>query len=94
MNEKPIRSFELDISKVETLDDVKKVLDLLQIRIETDHPSYEKLKNYFTTEVVPLGYAQLLNVVGEEKINKMSYDEMIEKINALQNEMKNNEETN
>jgi hypothetical protein len=51
MTEKPVRRFELCTERLETLEDVKKVLKALQIRLDTDNPLYEELEYYFSTEV-------------------------------------------
>ena len=59
MTEKPVRRYELCTERLETLEDVKKVLKALQIRIDTDNPLYEELEYYFSTEVVPLGYLKV-----------------------------------
>jgi hypothetical protein len=76
MSKKPIRRFELCTERLETLEDVKKILKALQIRIDTDNPLYEELKYYFSTEVVPRGYIKVLEEVGYEEIEKMSWDEI------------------
>lgn len=76
MTEKPTRRYQLCVNKLETLDDVKKILDMMQIRIDTDSPFYEEVKDYFKLEVVPRGYMKLLEKVGYEGINQMNWDEM------------------
>ncbi len=76
MTEKPVRRFELCTERLETLEDVKKVLKALQIRIDTDNPLYEELEYYFSTEVVPRGYIKVLEKVGYEEIGKMTLDEI------------------
>jgi len=91
MTKKPLRRFELCTERLETLEDVKKVLKAMHIRIDTDNPYYEELEYYFSTEVVPKGYMKVLEKVGYEKINTMTLEE-IEKMGLeLLNE---NEETN
>lgn len=90
MTEKHIRKFELCIERLETLEDVKKILKALQIRIDTDHPFYEELQYYFSIEVVPPGYLKLYEKVGDE-IYKMSYDEIVEKGIELLQYDKNND---
>lgn len=93
MDEKrPVRRFELCTERLETLEDVKKILKALQIRIDTDNPLYEELSYYFSTEVVPRGYVMLLDAIGYEGISKLTYEEMEEKI-ALMIKEQNNEET-
>jgi hypothetical protein len=79
MTEKPLRRFELCVEKIETLDDVKKILEAMRIRIDTDNPYYQEVEHYFSTEVVPKGYIKVLEKVGYEQINKMTLGE-IEKI--------------
>jgi hypothetical protein len=87
MTEKPIRRYELCTERLETLEDVKKVLKGLQIRIDTDNPYYEELEYYFSTEVVPPGYLKLYEKVGPDEIYKMSYNEIVQKgLELLQNE--------
>jgi hypothetical protein len=83
MTEKPIRRFELCTERLETLEDVKKILKALQLRIDTDNHLYEELKHYFSVEVVPRGYIQLLEAVGEEAIANMTYEEMETRISLL-----------
>jgi hypothetical protein len=90
MTDKPTRRYQLCVDKLETLDDVKKILDMMQLRIDTDNPLYEEVKDYFNVEVVPRGYIKLLKKVGYEKINKMNWDEMeIEAAKLLKNEETN-----
>lgn len=80
------RLFQLCPEKIETLEDVIKIIGSLGLRIETDNPLFEELKEYFTVEVVPPGYLKLYELVGDE-IYKMSYDEIVEKgLELLQNE--------
>ena len=90
MTEKPVRRWELNTEKLETLEDVKKILKALQIRIDTNSPYYEELEHYFSTEVVPRGYIKVLEKFGYEKIGKMTWEE-IERIGfeLLQNEKTN-----
>jgi hypothetical protein len=75
---KIVRRFELCTERLETLEDVKKILKALQIRIDTDNPLYEELEYYFSTEVVPKGYIKVLEKVGYEKINQMTTEEIAE----------------
>jgi hypothetical protein len=89
MTEKPVKQFELCTERLETLEDVIKILKALQIRLNTDSPYYEELEYYFSTEVVPPGYLKLYEAVGDE-IYKMSYDEIVQKgLELLQNEQTN-----
>lgn len=74
--EKPLRIFELCPEKLETLEDVRKILGLLKLRIRTDDPGFKDFEQYFTVEVVPLGYLKVLDLVGYEKINKMTLEEI------------------
>ncbi len=90
MTEKPVKRFELCTERLETLDDVKKILKAMQIRIDTDNPLYEELEYYFSTEIVPPGYLKLFEKVGSDEIHKMSYDEIVKKgLELLQNEQTN-----
>ena len=76
MTEKPVRRFELCTERLETLEDVKKILKALRIRLDTDNPLYEELEYYFSIEVVPRGYIKVLEKMGYEEIGKMSWDEI------------------
>jgi hypothetical protein len=86
MTEKPVRRFELCTERLETLEDIKKVLKALQIRIDTDNPLYEELEYYFSTEVVPIGYVKVLEAVGYEEINKMTTEEIAQMGSELLNQ--------
>jgi hypothetical protein len=86
MTEKPVRRFELCTERLETLEDVKKILKVLQIRIDTDNPLYEELEYYFSTEVVPIGYIKVLEKVGYEEIETMSWDEIAQMGSELLNQ--------
>ncbi len=90
MTEKPLRRFQLCVDRLETLEDVKKILEVMQIRIDTDNPIYEELKDYFTIEVVPRGYIKVLEKVGYQEINKMT----LEEIAQMGSELLNEEQTN
>jgi len=87
MTEKPVRRFELCTERLETLEDVKKVLKGLQIRIDTDNPLYEELEYYFSTEVVPPGYLKVYEKVVDEIYN-MSMDEIAQMGSELLSENK------
>ena len=90
MTDKPTRRYQLCVDKLETLEDVKKILDLMQLRIQTDDSGYEEVKDYFCLEVVPRGYIKLLEKVGYEGIANMNWDEMeIEASKLLENEETN-----
>ncbi len=89
MTEKTVRRFELCTERLETLEDVKKVLKTLQIRLDTDNPLYEELEYYFSTEVVPRGYIKVLEKMGYEEIGKMSWDEIAQMGSELLNEKTN-----
>jgi len=41
------RRFELCVDKIETLEDIKKILDIMKVRIDTDNPDWEKAEDYF-----------------------------------------------
>jgi hypothetical protein len=87
MTEKPVRRFELCTERLETLEDVKKILKVLQIRIDENNPLYGELEYYFSVEVVPPGYFKLYEKIGPDEIHKMSYDEIVQKgLELLQNE--------
>lgn len=76
MTDKPTRRYQLTVDKIETLEDVKKILDIMQLRIDTDNPLYEEVKDYFQLEVVPKGFIKLLEKVGWDGIRNMNWDEM------------------
>ena len=76
MNKQPTRRYQLCVDRIETLEDVKKILDMMQIRIDTDNPLYEEVKDYFCLEVVPRGYVKLLEKLGYDGIRDMNWDEM------------------
>jgi hypothetical protein len=87
MTEKPIKRFELCTERLETLEDIKKILKAMQIRIDTDNPLYEELEYYFSTEVVPPGYLKVYEEVGSDEIHKMTYEEIVKRgLELLQNE--------
>jgi hypothetical protein len=83
MTKQIIRCYQLSPERIETLDDVKKILGALQLRINTDNPFYEELKEYFIVEVIPKGYLKLLDKIGHEEISKMTYEEIEQKAAEL-----------
>ena len=85
MTEKPVSKFQLCTERLETLEDVIKILKAMQIRIDTDNPLYEELEYYFSTEVVPRGYIKVLEKVGYEEIGKMTLDEIAQMGSELLN---------
>jgi|TARA_B100000085_G_C18562279_1_gene520060 hypothetical protein len=85
------RRFQLCVDKIETLDDVKKILDAMCIRIQTDNHTWETIKDYFTLEVVPKGYFNLLEKIGPEKIAELHYHEIEKQALELLNESGDNE---
>ena len=87
----PTRRYQLDVTHLKTLEDVIKILDALDIRIDSDNPRFEELKPYFTTEVVPRGYIPLKDTMGWEAMEHMTYEEMEQKIKELK--LLENEET-
>jgi hypothetical protein len=91
MTEKPVRQFELCTERLETLEDVIKILKALQIRLDTDNPLYEELEYYFSTEVVPPGYLKLYEKVGPDEIHRMSHEEIERRGLELLQEPKNND---
>jgi hypothetical protein len=86
MTEKHVRRFELCTERLETVEDIKKILKALQIRLNTDNPLYEELEYYFSTEVVPRGYIKVLEKVGYEEIGKMTWDEIAQMGSELLNQ--------
>lgn len=85
------RRFQLCVDKIETLEDIKKILNIMKIRIDTDNPDWEKVEDYFCLEVVPKGYMKLLQKIGHEGIAKLHYHEIEQQALELLNE---DEETN
>ena len=88
MTEKPVKRFELCTERLKTIKDIKKVLKALQIRIDTDNPLYEELKEYFVIEVVPPGYLKVYEKIGPDEIHKMT----LEEIKTMGNELLNQNE--
>ena len=76
VNHPKTRRFQLCIDKVETLEDIKKILDAMKVRMDTDNPDWEKVEDYFCLEVVPKGYVKLLQKIGHEGIVKLHYHEI------------------
>lgn len=76
VNHPKTRRFELCADKIETLEDVKKILNSMHIRIDTDNPEWEKVEDYFCLEVVPKGYFKLLEKIGHEGIAELHYHEI------------------
>jgi hypothetical protein len=89
MTEKPVRRFELCTERLEALEDVIKILKAMQIRIDTDNPLYEELKEYFVVEVVPPGYLKVYEKVGSDEFHKMTYEEIVQMGLELLNEENN-----
>mgnify|MGYP001216520963 CR=1 FL=1 len=77
------RRFQLYVDTIETLDDVKKILDVMNIKIQTNHPRWDEVEDYFCTEAVPKGYLKLLKKIGFEGIAKLHYHEMEQQCNEL-----------
>ena len=91
VNHPKTRRFELCADKIETLEDIKKILDAMKIRIDTDNPEWEKVEDYFCLEVVPKGYFKLLEKIGHEGIAELHYHEIEQQSLELLND---DEETN
>ena len=81
VNHPKVRRFKLCVDTLETLDDIKKILDLLDIRIQTDNPVWEEVEQFFKLECVPKGYLKLLQKIGQEGIEKLHYDEIEKEAN-------------
>jgi len=84
-----VRKYKLCVDKLETLDDVKKILDLLDIRIMTDNPVWEEVGQFFKLECVPKGYFKLHNKIGPEEISKLHYHEIERECKKLLDEEEN-----
>ena len=76
VNHPKVRRFKLSVDTLETLDDIKKILDLLDIKIQTDNPVWEEVGQFFTLECVPKGYMKLRQKIGDEEIAKLHYHEI------------------
>lgn len=95
VNHPKTRRYELCVDKLETLEDIKKVLSVMHIRIETDNPAWEEVEEYFCLEVVPKGYMKLLDKIGWEGIAELHYHEIEQQASALlKEESETNEKTN
>lgn len=86
VNHPKTRRYELCVDKIETLEDVKKILDAMHIRINTDNPAWEEVEQYFCLEVVPKGYMKLLDKIGWEGIAELHYHEIEQQALKLLNE--------
>jgi len=86
MTNKPTRRYQLTIDKIETLEDIKKILDAMKVRMDTDNPDWEKVEDYFCLEVVPKGYMKLLQKIGQEGIAELHYHEIEQQSLELLNE--------
>ena len=84
-----VRRFKLSVDKLETLDDVKKILNVLDLRLQTDSPLWEELGQFFTYECVPKGYLKLREKIGDEGIAKLHYHEIEREAKKLLDEEKN-----
>lgn len=89
VNHPKVRRFKLCVDKLETLDDVKKILDLLDIRLQTDNPVWEEVGQFFTHECVPRGYMKLRHKIGDEEIAKLHYHEIEREAKKLLDEEEN-----
>ena len=72
------RRMKLNVNRIETLDDVKLILDLQDLRIDTTHDEWEEVGYFFDIEVIPRGYYDLLEEIGHEGIKKLTFDEISE----------------
>lgn len=88
-NHPKVRKFKLCVDRIETLDDVKKILDALDIRIMTDNPIWEEVGQFFKLECVPKGYIKLHNKIGDEGISKLHYHEIERESKKLLDEEEN-----
>ncbi len=86
INHPKVRRYKLCVDKLETLDDIKKILDLLDIRLQTDNPVWEEVGQFFKLECVPKGYMKLLEKIGSDEIAKLHYDEIERECKKLLNE--------
>lgn len=91
VNHPKTRRYQLCVDKIETLEDVKKVLDAMNIRIETDNSEWDNVSDYFCLEVVPKGYMKLLEKIGWEGIAELHFHEIEQQAAALLEELKDDE---
>lgn len=91
VNHQKVRRYKLSVDKIETLDDVKKILDLLDIRIQTDNLVWEEVGQFFTIECIPKGYMKLRQKIGDEGIAKLHYHEIEQQSAILMKESENDE---
>ena len=89
VNHPKTRRFKLSVDTLETLDDVKKILELLDIRIQTDNPVWEEVGQFFTLECVPKGYMKLVQKIGHEAIAKLHCHEIAREAKKLLDEEEN-----
>ena len=76
VNHPKVRRFKLSVDTIETLDDVKKILDLLDIRLQTDNPVWKEVGQFFKLECVPKGYMKLHDKIGSKGISGLHYHEI------------------
>ena len=86
VNHLKVRRFKLSVDTIETLDDVKKILDLLDIRIQTDNPIWEEVGQFFKLECIPKGYMKLRDKIGDKGIAELHYHEIEQQALELLNE--------
>ena len=89
VNHPKVRRFKLSVDELETLDDVKTILDLLDIRIQTDNPIWKEVGQFFKLECVPKGYIKLRDKIGDEGISELHYHEIEREAKKLLDEEKN-----
>ena len=89
VNHPKVRRFKLNVDTLETLDDVKKILEVLDIRIQTDSPIWEEVGQFFKVECVPKGYMKLVQKIGHEGIAKLHYHEIAREAKKLLDEEEN-----
>ena len=83
------RKFQLCVDKIETFEDVKKILDAMNIRIDTNNPEWDNVSDYFCLEVVPKGYLKLLDKIGWKGIAELHFHEIEQQAAALLEELEN-----
>lgn len=84
-----VRRFKLSVDELETLDDIKKILDLLDIRLDTNNPVWEEVGQFFKLECVPRGYMKLRQKIGDERISELHYHEIEREAKKLLDEEQN-----
>tara|TARA_R100001460_G_scaffold106934_2_gene155005 strand:- start:1275 stop:1532 length:258 start_codon:yes stop_codon:yes gene_type:complete len=77
------KQFQLNADTINSLEDVKKILAAMHVRIYEDNPFFSEVEKFFNVEVIPKGYLKLLEIMEEDELKHLSREEILEKCNAL-----------